>query len=130
MVEWSLPEERERLTKKQWTDLFLAQNGCCKNCNQTLVVKGANEVWIIDEHLVPLSMGGSNAMPNRQLWCRPCSGKKTSDEAPVRAKSNRVRAKHIGTPKKSKWRPRPKDCKFDWKLGRYVKNGRDKNSED
>ena len=117
MVEWRFPEERERLTKKQWTELFMRQNGRCPKCDQRLELKGSNEV--IDEHLQPLSMGGSNELLNRQLWCKPCSTVKTSAEAPVRAKSNRVRAKHIGLPtKKSTWR-KVDGLKYDWKLGKY-----------
>lgn len=124
MVEWVIPEERKRLTKKQWTELFLKQGGRCPNCTQNLVVKGANEIDIIDEHVKPLSMHGSNDLSNRQLWCKKCSTVKTSEEAPIRAKSNRIRAKHIGAPKeKSSWRSKPDGYKFDWKQGRYVKDG-------
>ena len=121
MVEWRLPEERKRLTKRQWTELFMQQNGRCPNCDQRLEIKGSNEVDIIDEHLRPLSMGGGNELSNRQLWCKPCSTNKTSKEAPVRAKSNKIRAKHIGAPKKSKW-SKPEGVKFDWSTGRYRKN--------
>jgi hypothetical protein len=115
MVEWSLPEERKRLTKKQWTELWIAQDGRCGRCNQRLVVKGANEVEIWDEHLQPLSMGGLNDLANRQLWCKKCSATKTAGEAPVRAKSNRVRARHIGVPKKRKSRPIPGSRDSGWK---------------
>ena len=123
MVEWCLPEERKRLTKKQWTELFMKQNGRCPNCDQRLEAKGSNEVDIIDEHLKPLSMGGGNELSNRQLWCKPCSSTKTIGEAPVRAKSNRTRAKHIGAPaKKSSWRSKPDGYKFCWKTGRYERD--------
>jgi len=115
MVEWCLPEERKRLTKREWTELFIQQNGCCANCSQRLVVKGANEVEIWDEHLQPLSMGGLNDLANRQLWCKACSGVKTAGEATVRAKSNRVRAKHIGLPQKRKSRPMAGSRDSPWK---------------
>jgi len=126
VVEWCPPEERKRLTKKQWTELFIEQDGRCARCGQRLVIKGANEVEIWDEHLLSLAMGGSNALSNRQLWCKICSRVKTDQEAPVRAKSNRVRAKHIGVAKahkKSTWRGKSDGFRFDWRLGRYVKEG-------
>ena len=122
MVEWCLPEERNRLTKKQWVELFQAQNGQCGCCGQRLVVKGGNEVEIWDEHIEPLWRAGTNDLANRQLWCKPCSTEKTSGEATARAKSNRGRGKHIGAPrKKSSWRLKPDGYKFDWKLKRMVK---------
>jgi len=127
MAEWCLPEERKRLTKKQWTELFMQQNGRCPQCDQRLEIKGANEVEIIDEHLQPLSMGGLNDLANRQLWCKKCSSIKTAEEAPVRAKSNRVRARHIGVPKKRKSRPIPgsrdSGWKMDWKTRKMVRRG-------
>ena len=115
MAEWSLPEERKRLTKKQWTELFQAQNGRCGCCGQRLVIKGANEVDVWDEHIQPLSMGGLNDLANRQLWCKKCSSTKTIEEAPIRAKSNRVRAKHIGLPQKRKSRPMAGSRDSPWK---------------
>jgi 5-methylcytosine-specific restriction endonuclease McrA len=103
---WQIPEERQRLTRKQWADLFLDQDGKCANCGQRLEVKGAREVEIIDEHVEPLWRGGSNDLSNRELWCKPCTRPKTAAEATERAKSNRVRDKHIGAPK-PKSRPIP-----------------------
>lgn len=111
---WRLPEERRRLTKKEWLELYMRQNARCPRCDQRLVVKGANEVKIIDEHLQPLSMGGLNDLANRQLWCKKCSATKTAGETPIRAKSNRVRAKHIGVPRK-KTRPMPGSRDSPWK---------------
>ena len=124
MVEWRFPEERKRLTKKQWLELWTKQDGRCVACGQRMVVKGANEVELLaprDEHLEPLWCAGSNEMANRELWCALCSKVKTAEEAPVRAKSNRIRAKHIGMPKKSSWRSKPEGYKFCWKTRKYVK---------
>lgn len=102
--QWRLPEDRNRLTRKQIADLFLAQDGKCKICGQRLLVKGHLPVEFIDEHLDPLSMGGTNDLSNRALVCKPCAKVKTSAEAPIRAKSNRIRDKHIGA-MKTKSRP-------------------------
>ena len=115
MVEWRLPEDRKRLSKKEWTELFIKQDGRCGSCGQRLVIKGANEVEIWDEHLQPLSIGGLNDLANRQLWCKLCSSIKTAEEAPIRAKSNRIRAKHIGAPKAQNSRPMPGSRDSGWK---------------
>lgn len=96
---WHIPEDRKPLTSKQYAELFLAQDGKCAHCGQRLEVKGGQEVEVIDEHVEPLWRAGTNAMNNRQLWCKPCTKPKTSREATERAKSNRVRAKHIGASK-------------------------------
>jgi len=104
MLTWRLPEDRKPLTKKQVIDLFMSQDGKCRICGQRLQVKGHVPVEFIDEHLDPLSMGGSNELTNRALVCKPCAKAKTSAEAPIRAKSNRVRAKHIGASERKKGR--------------------------
>jgi 5-methylcytosine-specific restriction endonuclease McrA len=92
---WTLPEPRERLTRKQFVALFMRQDGRCGNCTQKLEVKGG-QVVCVDEHLNPLWRGGSNEMVNRELWCAPCTKPKTAQEAAQRGKAERVRDKHIG----------------------------------
>jgi hypothetical protein len=104
---WRLPEDRKPLTRKQYAALFLKQDGRCACCGQRLEIKGGRDVEATggapatDEHLQPLSMLGTNEMWNRELWCKPCATVKTSAEAPIRAKSDRIRDSHIGA-KKSK----------------------------
>lgn len=102
---WIIPEERERLTKKQIKELFLRQDGRCVFCTQSLQVKGHMPVEFIDEHMIPLSIGGSNALENRALLCKPCAGTKTKVEATERAKGNRAFEKLVlGNRKKSGFR--------------------------
>ena len=97
---WIIPEPRNRLTQKQIRDLFVQQDGRCANCLQDLTTKGAKEIEFIDEHVAPLWRGGTNQLSNRQLWCKLCSGDKTSEEATQRAKSNRIITKQIGMKKR------------------------------
>jgi len=93
---WKLPEDRKPLTRKEYAELFLKQDGNCPNCGQRIEVKGGQEVEIIDEHITPLWLGGSNELHNRELWCKPCTRPKTSAESTLRGKSNRIRDEHIG----------------------------------
>ena len=97
---WTLPEPRERLTRKQYAALFLRQDGKCGCCGQKLVLKGGQPVCV-DEHLNPLWRGGSNDLNNRELWCNPCTKPKTAREATDRSDVYRKRDKHIGAFKKS-----------------------------
>jgi 5-methylcytosine-specific restriction enzyme A len=92
---WSLPEDRKPLTPKRRLELFMRQDGLCGNCGQRLEIKG-NRPVCVDEHLNPLWRGGSNALTNRELWCKPCTKPKTAKEATERAKANAVRDKYIG----------------------------------
>jgi hypothetical protein len=101
---WTLPEHRNKLTRKQIVALFMAQDGKCILCNQALQVKGHMPIEFIDEHIQPLWRLGSNELQNRGLACKPCAGEKTAVEAGERAKGLNVRDKHIGA-RKPKGRP-------------------------
>ncbi len=48
-------------------------------------------------------MGGGNHLDNCVVLCRSCHRGITSDRAAVIAKSNRIRAKHIGIAKASRF---------------------------
>jgi 5-methylcytosine-specific restriction endonuclease McrA len=112
---WRLPENRKPLSRKEYAEIFLRQDGRCPNCGQRLNIKGADEVEVWDEHVRPLWAGGSNNLSNRELWCKPCTKPKTAAEAADRAKSNAVRDKHIGAPVKRKSRPIPGSRASAWK---------------
>lgn len=47
----------------------------------------------LDDHIVPLSLGGSNALGNRQAACKPCHDAKTAREAAAAATASRAKAK-------------------------------------
>ncbi len=102
---WTIPEERDRLTRKQIAALFLRQDGRCPECDQKLMIKGGQPVFV-DEHVNPLWRGGTNELKNREMWCAACTKPKTAAEATQRAKALSVRDKHIGA-KKTKGRPIP-----------------------
>lgn len=95
---WTLPERRKPLTRKEYVELYMRQDGRCPCCGQKLEVKGGDEVEIIDEHVNPLWRGGTNDLWNRELWCRPCTKPKTASEAGDRADAYAARDKFIGAP--------------------------------
>jgi 5-methylcytosine-specific restriction endonuclease McrA len=116
---WIIPEERDRLSKSEIKELFLRQDGLCPLCGQQLQHKGHLPVQFIDEHMTPLWKGGSNALHNRALLCKPCALDKTSAEAGQRAKGNRAFEKQVLGLKKKKRRPMmgSKDSPYKAKIG-------------
>jgi len=81
-------EKRRPLTRAQFAELVLAQNGKCASCGERLDFAAKGKV--VDEHIQPLFSGGSNETSNRELRCKPCATVKTSAEAPGRAKVRRI----------------------------------------
>jgi 5-methylcytosine-specific restriction endonuclease McrA len=55
----------EHFTEEEWLDLLDAFGHRCLRC-------GADEDLSVD-HVVPLSLGGSNAIENIQVLCVPCN---------------------------------------------------------
>jgi hypothetical protein len=81
-----VPQPRRQLTRVEFAQLILAQKGRCPACGDRL---RADE--IIDEHLVPLDLGGSNDLENRALFCLACAKEKTIDDVAASVHGRRVR---------------------------------------
>ena len=82
-----LPEKRKPLTRKQFAELLLRQNGRCGcSCGKKLRADR-----IIDEHLVALDFLGGNDLSNRSLWDTDCSKAKTARDLAASAKGKRIR---------------------------------------
>jgi 5-methylcytosine-specific restriction endonuclease McrA len=74
------PVARRKLTRVEFAQLMLDQNGRCAACRRKLRAD-----LIVDEHLTPLAFLGSNDLSNRALFCTACARDKTeSDMADVR----------------------------------------------
>lgn len=68
-------EKRKPLSRRESLQLMLDQNGRCGcGCGEKLqpMTEG-----VIDEHRVPLALGGSNDLANRHLFRKPCAAVKT-----------------------------------------------------
>ena len=90
------PEKRKPLTRRQFAELILSQNGRCGCCGDKLQADK-----IVDEHIVPLDQLGSNDLSNRQLWCKDCATEKTRADLKASAKGKRIRGE-TGNRKKAK----------------------------
>jgi 5-methylcytosine-specific restriction protein A len=77
--------------------VFVACDGKCHRCGRKICT---GERWTL-EHLIALINGGANAEHNLGVTCDWCLPQKNAEDVAIKAKSARVRLKHIGvhTPK-------------------------------
>lgn len=103
-------ESRKALSPKQRLKLWIDRGGICCLCHQK--IDGTREGFV-DEHILPLWLGGSNDWSNRGVAHIKCAQRKTADETQRRAKVRRTAERHFGAHKSS----RPMLCgrKSRWK---------------
>lgn len=106
---------RSSLSTMRRLAVFEANDGRCHLCGGNIV---AGEKWEV-EHVRPLSMGGEDGGDNLRPAHVACHAAKTADEAPIRAKAKRIKAKHLGIRKPSKF-PASRDGKWKQKVGGGV----------
>lgn len=71
------------------------------------------------DHRIALINGGRNVESNFQLLCEPCHKVKTGADVKIKAKIARVRKRHLGIKKRSKFSC-SKDSPFKKKLDGTV----------
>lgn len=103
--------KRRPLTTLQRAKLFAEHDGICVICHHK--IDGVRERWI-DEHIIPLSRGGTNEWDNRGPAHERCAREKTKSDNSGAAKDKRVFAKHIGA-RVHKSRPMPGSRASPWK---------------
>ena len=82
----ALPVPRKRLTRVEFAQLMLDQEGRCARCREKLRAD-----LIGDEHLTPLDQLGTNDLSNRALYCTACARAKTDDDMADIRHGRRVR---------------------------------------
>lgn len=91
---------RKRLTMAQRCEVLDRQHDLCAGCRETLIwaVVDGKAVYgpMIDEHIVPLELGGSNDLSNRELRCVHCAKAKTRKDHKDIAHVRRMRLKDRG----------------------------------
>lgn len=103
--------KRKPLSRLARTRIFDAHKGTCCICY--LKINAALGDKFIIEHIKPLWAGGADDESNMGPAHEDCARDKTSKEAPVKAKSDRVRANYLGIPKSG--RPMPGSRASGWK---------------
>lgn len=89
-------EPRKPLTRSQRLAAYDEHGGTCCVCLQPI----APGERFIDEHIIPLALGGSNDKSNRGMAHIKCAAVKTKRDVALIAKAKRVRMKHLGIKKK------------------------------
>lgn len=91
---------RKRLTPSQKAEILERQHDLCAGCRETLIwtfIDGKPVYGpMIDEHIIPLELGGSNDLSNRDLRCVPCAKAKTRKDVKDIAHVRRMRLKDRG----------------------------------
>jgi 5-methylcytosine-specific restriction protein A len=88
---------RKKLTKLQRVRIFDENRGECHLCGLKIKV---GEKWDAD-HIIPLWRGGEDGESYMAPAHIHCHADKSAADAPVKAKTDRVRAKHLGIKKRS-----------------------------
>lgn len=89
------PVARKVLTRAEFGQLMIDQMGRCGcGCGEKLqpMTEG-----VIDEHLIALGAGGTNALANRALYRKPCATAKTVGDKGIIGKVKRIEARETGT---------------------------------
>ena len=80
------PLPRRKLTRVEFAQLMLDQEGRCASCREKLRAD-----LIVDEHLTALDHGGTNELSNRALYCTACARSKTEVDLAISLHGRRVR---------------------------------------
>ena len=91
---------RRTISRLARVRVFDSYGGICHICRFRIQV---GQAWDC-EHIKPLWLGGEDTETNMAPAHKVCHRTKSADESPQRAKSNRVRAKHLGIKKRSGFR--------------------------
>jgi 5-methylcytosine-specific restriction protein A len=78
--------------------IFDRARGRCQNCNRKL---RAVDRWEVD-HIVAIINGGANREDNFQCLCDWCHSAKTGADVAQKAKSDRIRKRHLGVPRRGR----------------------------
>jgi 5-methylcytosine-specific restriction protein A len=94
---------RRRLSRLQRIGVFDRAGGVCVICK--LEIKASLGERFIIEHIKPLWLGGADDETNMGPAHERCAIQTTAGEAPVKAKGDRIRAKHLGVKKRRRTIP-------------------------
>ncbi len=87
---------RRPISTSKRVRIFLEASGICHICHT--FIDATKHPWHV-EHVTPLWLGGADDESNMRPAHIDCHASKSADEAPQRAKSNRIRARRIGIKK-------------------------------
>lgn len=97
--EWVASDDNQSIPPRVKLRIFEAAGGRCAHC--TLQIIG--RLLPAYDHVVALINGGQHAESNLQLLCVPCHAVKTGADVKEKSVVARVRKKHIGIRKPSRF---------------------------
>lgn len=110
--------KRRTFSAKERLDHFLKANGCCAQCSLKIT---PGKRWDLD-HVIPLSLGGSNDVTNLQVLCQACHTQKSKSDVSTHAKTLRLRLKHLGARRSTRPLPCGRESLFKKTVdGRVVR---------
>jgi 5-methylcytosine-specific restriction endonuclease McrA len=92
--------KRQEFSKRIKLEAFTRSKGICEGCTARL---SAGQYAY--DHIKRDTDGGLPTLENCAVLCTPCHTAKTAGEAPIGAKNNRVRNKHLGIKKRKRTIP-------------------------
>jgi 5-methylcytosine-specific restriction endonuclease McrA len=90
---------RARLTAAERRILLERQGFRCAACPEPLTLEVNGRIVLaamVDEHIVPLALGGTNDLANRELRCPACAKGKTSKDLKAILKVKRIQRRLAG----------------------------------
>ena len=106
---------RRTLTQGQKRDIVHRQSGICPECGEKLNLARQEVEY---DHRIPLAISNDNSLDNFDCLHMPCHKKKTKRDRRDIAKTERIRAKHLGTKAPSRNTiPGSRNSKFQRKVG-------------
>lgn len=102
--EWIGAHDDAAVPSRVQVRVFGRDNGRCKICTRKVGIGG--EPFQLD-HRVALVNGGSHCESNLQIVCVECHKDKTKQDVAVKAKTARIRKRHLGIKKPrtiTRWR--------------------------
>jgi 5-methylcytosine-specific restriction endonuclease McrA len=98
--EWIAKNDNTAIPPRVKARVYLLAGRRCGHC--TRFIDGSRLVGEYD-HVVPLILGGAHRESNLQLLCSECHAVKTKFDIKLKAKVARVRKRHLGIKKPSKF---------------------------
>ena len=114
--EWKGRSDDTAVPPRVKARIYLAAEGRCKNC--TRFIDGSALAGEYD-HVIPLILGGENKESNLQLLCSECHANKSRLDVKLKAKVARVRKRHLGIRKPSRFAC-SRDSKFKKRIDGSV----------
>ena len=115
LPEWEAANDNQAIPARVKIRIFDRAGGVCALCTRQIIGK----LRPAYDHIQAIINGGRHAESNLQLLCVPCHAIKTKADVAEKSLTARVRAKHLGIRKPSRF-PGSRDDKLKRKMNGKV----------